>query len=302
MSATRHLADLHRHLDGSLRPDTIQELAKAQSKYLPHRLPFSRGMGLAEALSRFKFVLDLIQRPADVQRVAAEACEDAIADGVTTLELRFAPQLHRGGSLEEIADAALAGVDGRAGLIFCGLFGEPPSVLESLVEVAASRPGVVGIDLAGGPEPNHRWIMEDYRKAFLRAAELGLGRTVHAGEGRPPDEIALAIDVLGAQRIGHAVTILEDREVVELVGSRGIVIESCPTSNIHTGVVLSLEDHPLPRMLEAGLEVCVNTDNTFFSDTTASRELAQVASLRRISEEQVERMLITGHAAAFKRG
>src|SRR5262245_4686679 len=98
------LADLHRHLDGSLRARTLEELAARAGRPIPPDLRFQRGMGLSAALERFAFVLDLLQDPPSVARVAAEICEDAAADGVTTLEVRFAPQLHRGARIEAIVD------------------------------------------------------------------------------------------------------------------------------------------------------------------------------------------------------
>src|SRR5262249_38079416 len=132
------LADLHRHLDGSLRPSTVAELAARQGAAVPRDLAFTTGMGLEAALSKFAFLLSLIQRPAEVRRVAGEICEDAAAEGVTALEIRFAPQLHRGAGIEAIVDAALEGAAGRAGIVLCGLYGEPPEVLHALVDAAAS--------------------------------------------------------------------------------------------------------------------------------------------------------------------
>jgi adenosine deaminase len=301
------LPDLHRHLDGSLRPSTLAELAAAKGRSVPRTLPFRSGMGLDAALKKFAFILQFIQDPPQVTRIAAEACEDAAREGVTTLEVRFAPQLHRGAPVEAIVDAALEGLAGRAGLILCGLYGEPPAVLEGLVEVARTRPGVVGIDLAGGPDPEHRWILESYAKAFERARELGLGRTVHASEGRPPYEIRLAVELLHAQRLGHATTLLDEdeddaRPVVDLVLERGVVIESCPTSNVHTGAVDSLADHPLPKWLQRGVKVCINTDNTLLSATDARREHEAVLKLRGVTRDALERAIATGHAAKFARG
>ena len=245
------------------------------------------------------FPLSVLQLPAAVRRVASEICEDARAEGVHTLEIRFAPQLHRGAPLEAIVDAALEGIEGRAGLILCGLYGEPPEHLEQHVEVARSRPGVVGIDLAGGPSPTHSWGMTDYAPAFQRAAELGLGRTVHAGEGRPPAEIASAIELLKAQRIGHGTTLLEDPAVRDLILERRITIEACPTSNVHVGVIPSVESHPVALWMDEGVRVCVNTDNTLLSQVTAPQELARVAAVPGMSAERVEQLVRAGHDAAF---
>ena len=296
------LPDLHRHLDGSLRPSTLAELAARAGKTVPHDLRFVPGMGLEAALSRFAFTLSLLQQPAEVTRIAREICEDAASGGVTTLEIRFAPQLHKGAPLEAIVDAALEGIAGRrAGLILCGLYGEPPEVLSALVQAAASRPGVTGIDLAGGPRASDRSTVPDYAPAFRRAAELGLGRTVHAGEGRPPSEIRVAIEVLGATRVGHGTTLLDDPSVLELVLERGVTIEACPTSNVQTGVIADVAEHPLPRWLKAGVHACVNTDNTFFSDVDATQEHLRALSIPGMTVALMEAAVKFGHAARFRR-
>jgi adenosine deaminase len=295
------LADLHRHLDGSIRSSTLDELAARAGKAVPADLAFTAGMGLVAALSRFEFTLSLLQGAEAVRRVASEMCEDAAAEGVTTLEIRFAPQLHRGAAIEAIVDAALAGAAGRAGLVLCGLYGEPPDVLDHLLNAAASRPGVVGIDLAGGPAPTHDFGLLEYAPAFRRAAELGLGRTVHAGEGRPAAEIRTAIEALGAQRIGHGTTLLSDPRIVDLVIERGVTIEACPTSNVHTGVIAAVSEHPIARWLEAGVRACLCADNTLLSATTAAEEIRRARAIPGMTEEKLRRCVEYGHQAAFRR-
>lgn len=295
----RALADLHRHLDGSLREATLRELAAAAGVEVPDDLRFTPGMGLGGALARFEVTVAALQRADALRRVAAECCEDAAATGVTTLELRFAPQLH--GTIEPVIEAVLEGLAGRAGLILCALYGEPPERVESLVRAGASRRGVVGIDLAGGPAPVHAFRLTDYAAPFRLAAELGLGRTVHAGEGRPPSEIRTAIEELGAQRIGHGTTLLDDPAVADLVRDRGIVIEVCVTSNLHTGVIRRVADHPLPRWLELGVRACVCTDNTLFSDTDSVAEHARARSIPGMTDALLEQAIAHGHAAAFNR-
>ncbi|MEZ4452133.1 MAG: hypothetical protein R3B09_21895 [Nannocystaceae bacterium] len=294
-------ADLHRHLDGSLRLETLRALAAAARVEVPTVIGFSAGMGLHAALERFALTLSILQTPAAVRRVAAEICEDAAADGVSTLELRFAPQLHLGASPAAIVNAALEGIDGRAGLLLCGLYGEDPAILADLVEIAASRPGVVGIDVAGAPAPGARWRLEDHTAAFRRARDLGLGRTVHAGEGRPAAEIRAAIERLDAQRIGHGTTLLEDPALVDLVIARGVTIEACPTSNVHVGALASVADHPLPRWLALGVRACVCTDNTLFSAVTSSSEHAAARSIPGMSDALLQQAIAHGHAGAFPR-
>lgn len=295
------LPDLHRHLDGSLRPSTVRELAGSLGLAVPADLPFFAGMGLRAALARFAFTLKLLQSEAAVRRVAAEICEDAAAEGVDVLEIRFAPQLHPAASIEAIVDAALDGIAGRAGLLLCGLYGEPPAVLERLVAVAASRPGVVGIDLAGGPGTGDAFGFTDYAPAFRRARDLGLGRTVHAGEGRPAAEIRAALDVLGANRIGHGTTLLEDPALVDRVAEEGVVIEACPTSNWQVGAIPSIEAHPLPRWLARGVRACVCTDNTLLSQVDAPEEHRRARAIPGMDDRLLAAAIRNGREGAFRR-
>ena len=131
-----HLVELHRHLDGSLRPDTVRELASSLGHSVPPELYFTPGMGLSAALSRFEFTLSLLQERETVARVAHEICLDAHAEGISGLEIRFAPQLHRGASVTDIVDAALEGSADRAGIILCGLYGE----LQPFLSVSSTLP------------------------------------------------------------------------------------------------------------------------------------------------------------------
>ena len=295
----RALADLHRHIDGSLREQTLRELAAAAGVEVPPDLRFTPGIGLEEGLARFRVTVGALQRADALRRVASEICEDAAREGVTTLELRFAPQLH--GAIEPAIDAVLDGVAGRAGVLLCALYGEPPELVEAMVRAGAARSGVVGIDLAGGPSASHGFRLSDYAAPFRLAAELGLGRTVHAGEGRPPSEIRTAIEVLGAQRIGHGTTLLGDPAVVDLVLERGVAIEACVTSNLQTGVIPRIADHPLPRWLELGVRACICTDNTLLSDVDSIEEHARARSIPGMTDELIARAIANGHAAAFPR-
>ncbi len=232
------IPELHLHLDGSLRPETAEELARELGLAVPPDLCFCPGMGLRDALSRFQFTLSLLQQPHQVERVAGEICEDAEHDGV------------------------------------------------------------VGIDLAGGPTPSQRWSMVDYAPAFSRARDVGLGRTVHAGEGRPPAEIGTAIE-LHAQRIGHGTTLLDDPAILELVLERQVTIEACATSNWHVGAIPTLEEHPICRWLSLGVRACVCADNTLLSAVTTREELSRVSGIPGMNDELMADAVRNGHAAAF---
>lgn len=298
------LADLHRHLDGSLRLATLHSLAAEVDLEVTEAICFEPGMGLDGALARFAITLSVLQAPDAVRQVAAQMCEDAIAEGLAGLEIRFAPQLHHGASVAEIVDAAIDGVESVAGLehvglILCALYGEDPAVAEDLVAIGAGRRRVVGLDIAGGPAPEHTWSMASYASAFAAAAEAGLGRTVHAGEGRPAAEIRAAIEVLGAQRIGHGTSLLDDPSVRDLVLERGVVIEACPTSNVHTGVLAAVTDHPIAAWLEAGVLACVCADNTLFSRTDAVSELDRLRGIEGIDDPAVRRLADNSWAGRF---
>ncbi len=304
MSSTPSLpprADLHRHLDGSLREATLRELAEPLGVTVPEDIYFHPGMGLDAALECFDLTLSVLQSPEAVRRVASEICEDAAADGIETLEIRFAPQLHRGAPLQGIIEAAVEGAAGRAGIILCTLYGNDPTLALELAECGGRTAGVVGLDLAGGPAPVHRWGLKHYEKAFTRARKLGLGRTVHAGEGRPAAEIGMAIEVLHAQRIGHGTTLLDDPAVLDLVLRREVTIEACPTSNVQTSVIPSVSAHPLPRWLELGVKACICTDNTLLSQVSSTSEHLAASQIEGMSPQLLERAIRWGHRARFVR-
>jgi adenosine deaminase len=160
---------------------------------------------------------------------------------------------------------------------------------------------VVGIDLAGGPATAHAFRLHDYARPFARAARAGLGRTVHAAEGRPPEEIRTAIEALGAQRIGHGTTLFDDPSVLELVLKREVTVEACPTSNVHTGVIPSVDAHPLPRWLAAGVRATVCADNTLLSAVTTREEYERASSMPGMTPELHARAAEHGFAAVFRR-
>jgi len=172
--------------------------------------------------------------------------------------------------------------------------------LNSHVEIAKTREGVVGIDLAGAPQLSHQWNIADYADPFGQAQELGIGRTVHAGEGgRPPTEIRQAIELLHAERIGHGTSLLEDPSVVELIIKKDVVIEACPTSNMQTGIISSVNSHPLPTWLELGVKACVNCDNWLLSDIDPVEEHRRALGIPGMTDALLAQCLETGRNAAF---
>lgn len=314
-------SDLHVHMDGSLRADTLLELGTrgglwtaAQGRARVRDLRFQDGMSLSSCLARFETTVGLLQTKPALRRVAHELVRDCYLDGVRHAEIRLCPPLHtRGGlAVEEVVEAALGGADDGVACCGPGVEGETLSarlvlsVLEGMGEDEARRivdlavrfqdEGVVGVDLAGDeslfdPEP--------LKASFAAARDRGLGITVHAGEGHEAAHIEVAVDALGANRIGHGTSAGSDGRVLDLLAAGDVTVEACLTSNTQTGAIGRVEDHPLPRMLEAGVRVALATDNRFFSSTTLSREYDLAADRLSIGREGIERMVIESAAAAF---
>ena len=263
------MIELHCHLDGSLRESALTEFLG----FDPSEIYFHKGMGLANALNSFKTTLGTIQTPDLVQKAVDRLCTDLTFSGVYDAEIRFAPQLHYGAPIEEVVDAAVSGLYGNKRLILCGLYGEHPKVLDRLVETARTRNKVVGIDLAGAPRDNDRYSLLDYSDAFTKARDCGLGRTVHAGEGRSAKEIEVAINFLHAQRIGHGLSVLEDWKTMDLVLEKDILIEACLSSNYHTGCISDYSQHPMSKWMCEGIKFSICTDNMLLSQTNLENEM-----------------------------
>tara|TARA_Y100001938_G_C8093212_1_gene436396 strand:- start:175 stop:1053 length:879 start_codon:yes stop_codon:yes gene_type:complete len=261
--------ELHLHIDGSIRPNTLQE-------WLPElnvkAFGFRKGMNLRECLACFETTVGVLNSPSRLERVVKELCTDQKRWGVEESELRFAPHIHNVDN-KELLDAAVRGLDSSSNLILCGLYGFDPKKIEELVELAKNEPRVVGIDIAGGPKNTDKWGMHHYVDAYQEAKKHGIGRTVHVSEGREPQEIIDAITMLDAQRLGHACSLLDSEEALELVLAKEVVIEACPTSNLHTGVYQSPSHHPIRKWIEKGVRVSVCADNSLMSATNTIKEL-----------------------------
>ncbi|QDQ09739.1 adenosine deaminase [Streptomyces spectabilis] len=286
--APRH--ELHCHLDGSVRPGTVAELARAQGVPLdgPVREVVTapaRCGSLSRFLTYIDVPLSVLQTPEALRRAARELVEDWRADHVVHGEVRFAPQLHgsRGMTLDDAVRAVAEGLaEGRAatgvrtGLLLCCLRHQSPDESLAVAEAAVRHRGeVAGLDLAGD-ERLHR--ARAHREAFDLAHGAGLPCTVHAGEAAGAESVWEAIDVLGARRIGHGVRCVGDSALLDRLRRDRLALEMCPTSNVQTGAVPGLAGHPATRLLAAGLAVTISTDTRTTSDTTLT---AEFAALRR---------------------
>jgi adenosine deaminase len=282
--------DLHRHLEGSLRLETLVEVARAHGIRIMGTDQLRSLVQVNEAepftfqnfLSKFATLRLFYRSPEIIGRITREAIADAAADNVRYLELRFTPvALSRSQdfSLGAVMDWVLEGT--RQGhvenqgistrLIVSFNRHESVELAEQVTQLAVDHmsEGVVGLDVAGNeaeyPVGPFQTILSDAKKA-------GLCLSVHAGEWGGPENVAEAIVNFKADRIGHGVRVMEDEMAVSLASATGIPFEVCVTSNHQSGVVPSLSEHPLPRMLAAGLNVTINTDDPRVSQITLSNE------------------------------
>jgi adenosine deaminase len=277
--------ELHCHLDGSVRLETLAALAAEQDRTLPAH-PRRLAVAPADVGSLHAFLpyidiaVELLQTPQALRRVAAELVEDWRRDGVVYGEVRFAPQLHTRAGLS-IDDAILAVGEGLAegaaatgvhtGMLLCCLRHQHPAVSMSVADAAVRRRDIVaGLDLAG----DERYPGAVHREAFDLAHATGLPVTVHAGEAAGPDSVWEALDILGAHRIGHGVRSTAEQALLDRLHRDQITLETCPRCNVLTRAVPTLANHPADRLLRAGLRVTVSTDTRTTADTTLAQEFA----------------------------
>jgi adenosine deaminase len=291
-------AELHCHLDGALRPATAEELADQLELDLPRPLRLVAPASCASQAEYLEFFADpiaVMQTAEGLSRVARELGEDAAADGVQYLEVRWAPGFHlrRGLGVEQVIEAVLEGLAAaplRAVAIVCAMRHHSVEENVALARTAGrfGGRGVVGFDLAGDEA---RWPTPPQRPAFEAARAAGLRLTCHAGEAGPPSNVEDALD-LGVERVAHGVIGARDPRVVQRVRSEGVTLDLCPTANWKCNTVSRLEDHPLPRLVRDGVRCTISTDSPTVAGVTLSGEfrLAQqvlgmtVGELRRCNE------------------
>ncbi len=323
---------LHDHLDGGLRPATVLELA-AECGYdgLPASDAAALGRWFRDAadsgsleryLETFAHTVAVMQTPQGLRRVASECAQDLAADGVVYAEVRFAPEQHleRGLSLDEVVEHTLAGL--REGADIAAGEGRPLVVtclLTAMRHAARSREiaelavrwrdrGVGGFDIAGAeagyPPSRHLDAFE-----YMRANSAHF--TIHAGEAFGLPSIHEALAFCGCDRLGHGVRIIDDIQVpgaiedarlglvANYVRDMRIPLELCPSSNVQTGAVPSLDKHPFDLLARLRFRVTVNTDNRLMSDTSMSREMLKLVDTFGYGWSDLERFTINAMKSAF---
>ncbi|MFQ6014709.1 MAG: adenosine deaminase [Anaerolineae bacterium] len=309
--------DLHRHLEGSVRLETILDLARRNDVSL-----------LVDDLEGLKRCIQVIDDPPDfhnflekfeslhliytnretVERVTYEAIADAAADNVKYLELRFSPDhLARqcGFAFDDVIawvsearDQAARDFGIRVQLLATVVREYDQLTARRIMEAVMTSPDkvIAGLDLAGD-EVNYP--LEPYVDILRPGLDAGLPITVHAGEALGAASVKAAIDFLNPQRLGHGVRAIEDEAVLDLIRQRNIVLEICPTSNLQTGVVANFAEHPLKELHERGISVTINTDDPCISDTTLTKEYQVAVEQIGITLSQLKEMILNGVRAAF---
>lgn len=309
--------ELHCHVDGSLRLETIWDLAQSRNVTLPAnsldelRLLFAlqekTPRSLVEYLKRFEYTLAVLQDAEALARAAYELALDNAAENVLYLEVRYSPVLHtrKGMKLTQVMNAVLDGlaraereVDIKTGVIVCGIRNISPETSLRLAEltVAYKHQGVVGFDLAGFED---QYPAKDHNKAFYLIRKNNINCTVHAGEAYGPDSIKQALHDLNTHRIGHGTRLREDGDLLNYVNDHRIPLEICLCSNVHTGAVKSLEEHPLRLYYDWGLRLTLNTDNRLMSDTTLTKEYLTACRTFGLTEHDLKNITIMGFKSAF---
>ncbi|HEY0467345.1 MAG TPA: adenosine deaminase [Polyangiaceae bacterium] len=309
--------DLHVHLDGSLRLETILELAKAEKVELPANdiegLRAAIGCGnnfgsLVEYLRGFSITLLVMQTESALERIAFELAEDAHRENVRYMEVRYAPMLHtqRGLKLTKVVEAVLNGLRRaretygiKATVIICGIRNISAESSYQMAELAVAYKGrgVVGFDLAGAEAD---FPAKHHRAAFQLVRDNNINCTIHAGEAYGPESIAQAIHVCGAHRIGHGCRLREDGDLMQYLNDHRVPLECCPSSNVQTGAVRDLASHPLKLYFDLGLRVTVNTDNRLITDTSVSKELYLVHSQMGVPFADIKSMILSGFKSSFQ--
>jgi len=270
-------AHLHVHLESTIRPGTLRELGEANGVDVPGEPPVFDGF---RAFADYNtLVRACLRRPEDFERIAREYCEDEAAQGTRYAEVTFTAASHgeRLGDPEMPLESVLNGLNAStAGLEWRLLLDHSRrrSVdrAERTLELALKYDEVFAIGMAG--EEKHS--LRPFTTVFEKARAGGLRLLHHTGEDAGPDSIREALEVGRTERLGHGIRVLDDPELVAEVRDRGLALEVCPSSNVTLGLVPSLPEHPLPRLLDAGLTVTLNTDVPSVTGAELAAEYARV--------------------------
>jgi len=308
--------DLHLHLDGSLRLETILDLAEKDNIDIgaktKEELAKAIHMGetcqsLEEYLEAFTITLAVLQTKEALYRAAYELAEDVSKENIKYMEVRYAPILHRekGLNLTEIVEAVLHGLaDGKkdfeveSGVILSGIRNISSEYSLRLAELAVAYKnfGVVGFDLAGA-EANYP--AKAHKEAFKLIRFNNINSTCHAGEAYGPESIHQALHIIGAHRIGHGTRLREDGNLLNYVNNHRIPLEVCIKSNVQTQAVKNIKTHPVRFYFDFGIRITANTDNRLITDTTVTDELYLLHTVFKFNIDEIREVIINGFKSSF---
>ena len=310
------LVELHRHLDGAIRLETIIELADQHGIELPAHdveglAPYvhvdENAPGLMSFIARFKYLVEILVDADACRRVACENVQDASNEGLDYVELRFSPwfmaQRH-GLNVQEVMEACIDGI--QAGERDSGIRANAIGILsrtygvdtchKELDAILACKNDLVAVDLAGDEAGFPPALFKSH---FKRVRDAGLRVTIHAGEADGPRSVWSAIKDLGAERIGHGFRSIEDPALVDYLVEQGIGLESCPTSNLHISAVKSYAEHPIKQLAERGVKFCLNTDDPGISNIDIAHEYQVAAPAVGLSPAQIHQAQVNALEMAF---
>lgn len=268
--------ELHLHLDGSVRIETINQLSGLPIDIVKRNMQVQQDCtSLIDYLTKFELPLKYMQTKNNLTRITKELIEDLENDNVIYAEIRFAPNLHtkEGLKLEEIVEAVLSGTQNsklKVGIILCMMRGDTKEDNLKIIKLAKKylNKGVCAIDLAGSEQ---QYPNELYKDLFEEINNLAIPFTIHSGEARKKDSIQKAID-FNATRIGHGINLENNKELISTIISKNILLEICPTSNVQTKAVDNIENHPIYNYYKLGIPISINTDNRTVSNITLTSE------------------------------
>ncbi|EOL50402.1 adenosine deaminase [Enterococcus caccae] len=297
--------ELHCHLDGSIRPETLRKIAEQQEILLPVDDAALKELLIApkdcqslnDYLERFDLVLTCLQTEEALKTAAIDIISQAAEENIQYIEVRFAPSLHteKGLSLPQVISAVLSGLEYgqqafgvKSNALLCGMRHEELKDIEKIVHLAEEfkTNGIVGFDLAGNEIDFPPYTFEE---TLTLVDHLNIPLTLHAGECGCGKNVADAIH-LGAKRIGHGIALKDTPEYFSLLHEKGTLIEMCPTSNFQTKTVTHLEDYPFQTFLDNGINICINTDNRTVSDTTLTDEFMKLHEWYGITYADMEQL------------
>lgn len=311
------LVELHRHLDGNVRIETVLDLARQHGLELPawtveglrpHVQITEREPSLVHFIAKFELLRRVMVDYDAVRRIVRENLEDAAREGIDYIELRFSPYfmgeehgLDTFGVVDAVCDAleeARGKIPVRAKLIgiISRHYGPETGRIELAAAIRGRDRGVVALDLAGD-EAN--FPGELFVRHFQEAREAGLHTIAHAGEAAGAASVRQAVLELGAERIGHGVRAVEDPAVLDLLAGRRVPLEVCPTSNLQTSTVPDYRSHPLPALLRRGIACTLNTDDPSISGIDLAHEYRVAADELGLSPAEIRRLQETAVEAAF---